>query len=223
MHQTDDIAEVDKRKGARRAAGQDPVKRAQILAGAKRCFMSMGFEATSMNEITAEAGVSKGTIYVYFEDKQALFRALIESEKSATMEALRLELRAAKTIEEALRRFGMLLTTRLTCDDVIKAQRMVLGVIDRIPEAAQVFYGNETMSGPTILRDFLDEKVAAGELTIADTHLAARQFVDLSMASLFKRRLFGNMPKAPTKAEITRVVDAAVAMFIDHYRPRPTG
>lgn len=220
MHQTDDIAEADKRKGARRAAGQDPVKRAQILAGAKRCFMSMGFEATSMNEITAEAGVSKGTIYVYFEDKQALFRALIESEKSATLEALRVELRAAKTIDDALRRFGVLLTTRLTCDDVVKAQRMVLGVIDRIPEAAQIFYGNETMSGPTVLRDFLDDKVAAGEIAIADTNLAARQFVDLSMASLYKRRLFGNMPKPPTKAEISKVVDAAVAMFLTYYHPK---
>jgi hypothetical protein len=55
----------------RTAAGQDPAKRDQILDGAKRCFLRLGFENASMNEITAEAGVSKGTIYVYFQNKEA--------------------------------------------------------------------------------------------------------------------------------------------------------
>ena len=49
----------------RLAAGQDPIKRRQILEGAQLVFMRMGFDAASMNDITREAGVSKGTIYVY--------------------------------------------------------------------------------------------------------------------------------------------------------------
>ena len=69
------------RQGGRRAAGQDPAKRQKILDGAKRCFLSVGFEAASMNEITAEAGVSKGTIYVYFADKEELFAELIDRER----------------------------------------------------------------------------------------------------------------------------------------------
>lgn len=48
------------------AAGEDPAKRRQILDGAKRVFMRMGFDAASMNDVTREAGVSKGTLYVYF-------------------------------------------------------------------------------------------------------------------------------------------------------------
>ncbi len=62
----------------RPAAGQDPVKRAQIIEGARRVFIDKGFEAASMNDITREAGVSKGTIYVYFANKEELFEALIE-------------------------------------------------------------------------------------------------------------------------------------------------
>ena len=65
----------------RPAAGQDPVKRSQIIEGARRVFIDKGFEAASMNDITREAGVSKGTIYVYFANKEELFEALIEEER----------------------------------------------------------------------------------------------------------------------------------------------
>ena len=62
----------------RRVAGQDPVKRQQILDGAKQVFLSVGFDAASMNDITREAGVSKGTIYVYFGGKDP-FHMLLHS------------------------------------------------------------------------------------------------------------------------------------------------
>lgn len=45
--------------GGRFAAGEDPAKRQQILAGAKRVFMKMGFDAASMNDVTREAGVPR--------------------------------------------------------------------------------------------------------------------------------------------------------------------
>ena len=71
------------------AAGADPVKRGQILDGAKRVFMKLGYDAASMNDVTREAGVSKGTIYVYFQSKEDLFGALVEREKSAFDAAIR--------------------------------------------------------------------------------------------------------------------------------------
>jgi len=60
------------------AAGEDPAKREQIVAGAWRVFKRKGFDAASMNDITREAGVSKGTIYVYFSNKEDLFAALVD-------------------------------------------------------------------------------------------------------------------------------------------------
>ena len=69
--------EVAARPG-RRVAGQDFAKRQQIMAGAKRCFLKLGFEAASMSDIAAEAGVSKGTLYVYFESKERLFSVIVD-------------------------------------------------------------------------------------------------------------------------------------------------
>ncbi|HVG49092.1 MAG TPA: helix-turn-helix domain-containing protein, partial [Rubellimicrobium sp.] len=53
----------------RHGAGEDPRKRDQILEGARQVFMEQGYDAASMNDICRAAGVSKGTLYVYFANK----------------------------------------------------------------------------------------------------------------------------------------------------------
>lgn len=217
MQETDTAIIADKARTNRKVAGQDPVKRAQILEGAKRCFMKLGYEAASMNEITAEAGVSKGTIYVYFADKQSLFRAMIESEKNAAVELLRRDLARTKSVEEGLGIFGRTVCMRLNSDDVIRAQRMVLGVLESQPETAGIFYGNSAASGPQVLVQFLEQYIALGVLEIEDVVLAAHQFADLATSGIYKRRLFGDLCHPPARAEIEKVVDSAVAMFMARY------
>src|SRR3954453_11897304 len=59
---------------------EESSKRRQILDGARKVFMELGFDAASMNEIARSAGVSKGTLYVYFADKNRLFEAIVEDE-----------------------------------------------------------------------------------------------------------------------------------------------
>ena len=61
-------------------AEEDSSKRRQILDGARKVFMDLGFDGASMNEIARAAGVSKGTLYVYFADKSRLFEAMVEEE-----------------------------------------------------------------------------------------------------------------------------------------------
>ena len=59
---------------------EDSSKRRQILDGARKVFMDLGFDGASMGEIARSAGVSKGTLYVYFDDKNRLFEAIVEEE-----------------------------------------------------------------------------------------------------------------------------------------------
>ena len=53
-------------------------RREQIIAAALACFARAGYHATTMADVAAQAGVSKGTPYLYFESKEALFIALHE-------------------------------------------------------------------------------------------------------------------------------------------------
>src|SRR6202167_5495638 len=58
----------------------DSSKRRQIIDGARKVFLDLGFDGASMGEIARAAGVSKGTLYVYFADKNRLFEDIVEEE-----------------------------------------------------------------------------------------------------------------------------------------------
>ena len=57
----------------------DPRKRTTILKAARTIFLKDGYASTKMSDIASEAGVAPGTLYLYFESKEALFKALVES------------------------------------------------------------------------------------------------------------------------------------------------
>src|SRR5438094_6500071 len=68
---------------------------AEIRAAALDCFAERGFAATRLEDIAARAGVTKGTLYLYFPSKEELFKALVRSELLPNIE--RLEAVAAGT------------------------------------------------------------------------------------------------------------------------------
>ncbi|RWG28203.1 MAG: TetR/AcrR family transcriptional regulator, partial [Mesorhizobium sp.] len=175
---------LDLRKG-RPAAGQDPIKRAQIIEGARRVFIHKGFEAASMNDITREAGVSKGTIYVYFANKEELFEALIEEERGTIFKNMYEVLDHFDDLRKTLVKFGMVLSAKITSAKVIQAQRTVVGASDRIPELGARFYERGPKRGHDKVMIFLNEAVERGLLKIDDVDLAAYQFTELCLAGLF--------------------------------------
>ena len=64
----------------------ESAKRRQIMEGAREMFLAQGFDGASMGEIARSAGVSKGTLYVYFVSKEQLFQAIVEGECQAQAE-----------------------------------------------------------------------------------------------------------------------------------------
>src|SRR5262252_114863 len=67
---------------------EDSAKRRQIMDGARAVFLARGFDAASMGEIARAAGVSKGTLYVYFENKEELFEATVHEQCGVQAEGL---------------------------------------------------------------------------------------------------------------------------------------
>lgn len=201
----------------RRVAGEDPAKREQILDGAKRVFMEQGFEAASMNDITRAAGVSKGTIYVYFENKEDLFADMIERERRRITETIRHALDSGQPLADALMAFGMLFATHMTADQTIRAMRMVIAANHRLPSLCSRFFSASSINPVSVLQDYLDRQVAAGILTCDDTTHAAKQFIELTTVGLFKPRIFGAMEEVPAKSMIEKNVTSAIRMFLAAY------
>ncbi|PRD42689.1 TetR family transcriptional regulator [Phyllobacterium phragmitis] len=216
----EECGEVACLRPQRLGAGQDPAKRKQILEGARRVFMRMGFDAASVNDITREAGVSKGTIYVYFNGKEELFEALCEDYRASMFADLMADIEHGLSGRDALVKFGVSLVTLITSEPVIRAQRIVIGVADRMPEVGARFYERGPKRGKALLKEFLDEQVAAGHLDIPDTELAAHQLSELFLAGIYRQRLFAAMPEEPSAELIRKNVIAAVDLFFIAYGPR---
>ena len=198
-------------------AGQDPRKRQQILDGARKVFHGKGFDAASMNDIARVAGVSKGTLYVYFESKERLFLELVAEEKRADLWPIMSLDHEDHDIETVLNHFGREFLKLLTRPYYIKAMRTIFSIVERMPEVGADYYSR----GPQIcmekLAAYLEAQDQAGIVDIEDCLLAAQQFMDLSQAGLLRRLLFNATP-TPSESEIALQVSRAVAFFLKVYK-----
>ena len=215
--QTRKLEKAEPVAAGRFAAGEDPAKREQIIEGAKTVFMKVGFDAASMNDITREAGVSKGTIYVYFQNKEDLFAALVQRERERITLAMRDVLADSEKVEDGLYRFGIGFVSHITSSSVINAMRTVIAVADRMPSLCQHFFNSPSLNVKIVLDDFIKRHVERGNLKADDTELAARQFIDMASGTFFKYRLFGDLDDVPAKADLDRVVRGAIRTFMAAY------
>jgi AcrR family transcriptional regulator len=194
---------------------EDSAKRRQILAGANAVFMNLGFDGASMGEIARAAGVSKGTLYVYFADKCALFEAIVEQE---VLEQGRLafNFEMVRDAETSLKHFGTAYIQLLCRPGGGSSTRTVMAIAERMPEVGQRFYNNVVALTVNRLTTYLEARVAAGEIATDDCHLAASQFMMCCQASLFLPFIFQAAP-APSPEQIAKVVDSATRMFLAAY------
>ena len=193
-------------------------KRRQILDGARTVFMASGFDGASMGEIARTAGVSKGTLYVYFDSKEALFEALTLEEKRGLAEALfRLDA-DDPDVRGVLTELGHTYLTEMERPEHVAVIRMVIGATEKFPRFGQAFYEAGPACGAGRLAAYLDGQVAAGRLRAHDTDLGAKHFLHLCQAGLLTRLLFA-AGAAPTAAEKRTRVEEAVRVFFAGYGP----
>jgi AcrR family transcriptional regulator len=197
----------------------DSSKRRQILDGARKVFMDLGFDGASMGEIARAAGVSKGTLYVYFADKNRLFEAIVEQEVLAQGE-IAFNFDPERDLATTLREFGAAYIELLCRPGGGSAIRTVMAIAERMPEVGRRYYERVLDKGINRLAAYLDIHVASGELAIEDLQLAASQFMMMCQASLFLPFIFQAAP-APSPERILQVVGSATHMFLAAYRRPP--
>lgn len=198
-------------------AGEDPAKRRQIIEGARRAFVRMGFDAASMNDVTRESGVSKSTLYVYFRSKEELFAALIDQERDRYFSEVEALLVETEHPAETLTRFGTRLAEIVLCAEAMHAKRTVIAVASRMPQLGRDFYRHGPQRGHALLTAYLDRACEAGTLRIEDTAMAAAQFIELATAGSLRRRFFDDQVPEPTSDEIRQVVESGVRLFMAGY------
>ena len=146
----------------------------EICAAALDVFTEKGFAAARLDEIARRAGVSTGTLYLSFTDKEDLFRAVIRDTVAPNVDALReaaiaSDLPFAVIAQMFLSRFADI-ASRLPVGAVAK---MVIGESGNFPELAKVWH--DQVAGPAIglLTGLIEKAQATGEVRAGDPRLHA--------------------------------------------------
>jgi AcrR family transcriptional regulator len=194
---------------------EDSSKRRQILDGARKVFMDLGFDGASMGEIARSAGVSKGTLYVYFVDKSRLFEAIVEEEMLEQGKVM-FNFDPARDVTTTLTEFGQAYIGMICRPGGGSAIRTVMAIAERMPDVGRRYYEHVLAHTIDRLASYLDAHVKRQELAIEDCQLAASQFLLMCQATLFLPFIFQAAP-APTAERISQVVGSATRMFLASY------
>lgn len=146
----------------------------EICAAALAVFAQKGFAAAKLDEIAKRAGVSKGTLYLYFKDKEELFGAVLRDSIAPNIEMLREGgLSADVPFELAARaiiaRFADL-ATRLPVGAVAK---MVIGESRNFPELAKLWHDQVVSRALAVLVGMIEQAQDRGEVCGGDPRLHA--------------------------------------------------
>jgi len=197
----------------------DSDKRRQIIEGARAVFLALGFDAASMSDIARKAGVSKGTLYVYFDSKEALFQAIAHEQCHSQAEQVFALDHEDHDVEGVLTRLGTNFVRFLCRPERVAPVRTIISISERMPDVGRQFYETGPVTGISRVAAYLEAQIAAGVLEIEDTEIAAAQFLESCVATLLKPILFG-FGAVPSEERIDRVVRIAVRTFLAAYRKR---
>jgi AcrR family transcriptional regulator len=162
-----------------------------IVAAALQVFAERGFAAAKLDEIANRAGVSKGTLYLYFDSKEALFRAVVRDVVVPNVEAVKAALLAtdmslSAMVRAFLPRFAEIVT-RLPIGAVAK---MVIGESRNFPELAKVWHDDVVLKAVGLLADLLERAQARGEVRAGDPRIQAFSIMGPMLIGVLWRETF---------------------------------
>jgi AcrR family transcriptional regulator len=150
-------------------------KREQILQGAMQIFLTSGYASTSMDRVAAVAGVSKQTIYSHFQDKEGLFKALMERVTFDRVQPILFEgEELSGEPEYVLRKFAEIFLTVIADQEYLSLLRVIIAESVRFPELAQLYTRTVIQRGRQLLCRYFKSRP---DLEIADPEATTQIFV----------------------------------------------
>jgi TetR/AcrR family transcriptional regulator, mexJK operon transcriptional repressor len=169
-------------------------KRRAILDVATEVFLAQGYAATSMSEIAARAGGSKGTLYNYFRSKDELFSAFItdicQGPAMTYFDPLE-PIGEGRSVRDSLIELGLSLLAFLHVDEVVAMHRLVVAEVGRFPELGAMFFEAGPRKGEIRFAEAFEAAMDAGYIPRNDPMMVGQRLKDLVMSDIYLRRLWG--------------------------------
>jgi AcrR family transcriptional regulator len=183
----------------------------EILNAALDVFAARGFAAAKLDEVAARAGVSKGTLYLYFESKEELFRSVVR--RLLLPNVAMAERRIAEHTGSASELLRGLVTTfgRIITESKLGAiPKLILAEATNFPDLAKFYYEEVISRGMRAMSGLLRRGVEAGEFR----PIAIEQFLPLLMGPLLLLIVWKHgfervgVPPLPVEAVIAQHADS---------------
>lgn len=162
----------------------------EIIAAALDCFAERGFAATRLDEVARRAGVTRGTLYLYFPSKEELFKAMVRQmivPNIAQAETLVGESREPASVQLAriLERWAALAATPASA-----IPKLVLSEAGNFPDLARFYLEEVIHRGTGVIRRLLRIGIERGEFRPVDVDHAVSCVVAPMIMSMLWRHSF---------------------------------
>ena len=184
---------------------------AELVEAARLTFLDKGFAATRIEDIAARAGVSKGTVYLYFDAKEALFEAVVRETVVPVIEQVIRAIEADETTPafDQLTLIARVMYREMVGTDRRKLLHMIIAEGPRFPWLTE-FYHREVLSrGVALVRAVLRRGEARGELQLGGLD----EFPHILMAPTILAAIFANLFERHEPIDIDRYADVHIALF----------
>lgn len=164
----------------------------ELMTAALQVFAERGFAATRLDEVARRAGVSKGTVYLYFDSKEALFKAAVASAVAPALEAGEaIAADPAQAPAEALRAFVFWWWEQIGASDIGALPKLLVAEVGNFPELGRWFHDNLILRGKRAAARIIARGIESGEFRPVDPMAAARIVFAQMFSYVLWRRAFG--------------------------------
>jgi AcrR family transcriptional regulator len=139
-------------------------RREAIIEAALDEFVARGFAATRLDDVAKRAGVAKGTIYLHFEDKEALFQELIRTSLVPLISRLAVPPPAGGSVRDALENFARTFVQEVIATRRGDIVRLILAEGARFPSITDFYYREVVSRGMAGMRALIDLGIKSGEI-----------------------------------------------------------
>lgn len=145
----------------------------ELLEAALELFVERGFAATRLDQVAARAGVSKGTLYLYYASKEDLFKAVVRQNIVPLIEAFRRDIAHSQASSaELLRDFFHEWWRRFGATRLAGICKLVVSEAGNFPELARFFEQEAVLPNALLLRSIIERGIRRGEFRLIDIEAA---------------------------------------------------
>jgi TetR/AcrR family transcriptional regulator, mexJK operon transcriptional repressor len=205
------------RRGGRPSLAQALQLRERILEVATELFLAEGYGITSIEAVAERAGISKRTFYHRFDDKAALFAAVVHRIIKQIRPPPGVPLLEGSSLHAILRRLAALILRAVLSPRAIALHRLLVAESMRFPTLARAVYDEGWNDEATkLIGDLLVRELHGVQLSARMREFAAMQFLHM-VVSLPRQRAMG-LGSAMTPKELEAWADNAVSLFLNGCR-----